>query len=205
MNYQEHIKTYDALADEYESRIEKLIPVTKHAIEQFAMYLKPNGSILELGCGVGLATKLFSEKDFKVIGIDLSPKMLRYAKARNPHAAYIEGDFLTTDFDSTFDGIFGFAFIHLFSKDDAQKVLNKIRNLLNTGGFIYLGTTRALESKEGWEVKQDYSGKYLRFRKHWTKLEFTEALISSKLKILKSFVYEDPFGKLWMDFIAKKS
>ncbi|MEN9338326.1 MAG: hypothetical protein RI945_51, partial [Candidatus Parcubacteria bacterium] len=67
-----HKKTYDELADEYESRVESLTPITKEAIEICSNYLKENVGVLDVGCAVGLAVKLFSEKGFKTTGIELS-------------------------------------------------------------------------------------------------------------------------------------
>ena len=41
----EHIKTYDALASEYESRVATVTCQTEHAIEWFLSYLKPGDKI----------------------------------------------------------------------------------------------------------------------------------------------------------------
>ncbi len=198
-----HASTYDALADEYEKRTDSLTAVTREAVDWMSQYLRPKGDVLDIGCGVGLETLLFVEKGFRVTCIDISPKMIAFAKKRNLNANFLQGDFLTTDFGMKFDGVFAFTFIHLFPKDIALRILAKIKGLLNADGVAYISSTRSEESKEGWEIKKDYSGQYERYRKHWTEAELKSALADADFKIIDSKIYADPFSKTWMDFIVK--
>jgi SAM-dependent methyltransferase len=199
-----HTATYDALADEYESRTDDLTSVTKEAVEWMAQYLPEDGKILDLGCGVGLATSFFIKKGFELVCLDISPKMIEYARKRNSRADFFQDDFLTVNFDSKFDGVFAFAFIHLFPKDIAQEVLGKIYGILKQNGIFYVGSTKSENSTEGYEIKKDYEGKYKRYRKHWTKEELRSVLENSGFTIVDIKDYADPFGKIWMDFIARK-
>lgn len=197
--------TYDSLAEEYESRVNDLIPITQEAINICSNYLKANARVLDVGCAVGLAVKLFSEKGFKTTGIELSDKMVEYAKKRNSDAIIILGDFLKHDFGKEkFDGIYMSAFIHLFPKSEINSLFYKINNLLNENGFVFISTTKSEISKEGLEEKKDYKKKELRFRKHWTEEELEETLIKNKLKILNKRIFTDPYKKTWMGFIAQK-
>lgn len=201
---QEHTRTYDAIAQEYESRVSALKSITEEAVHWMSEYIPENGKILELGCGVGLAASLFVRQHFQVMAIDLSSQMLAHARKREPLVKFIQGDFLVTDFHGSFDGVFAFAFIHLFPKPVAQKVLEKVYALLNTEGVLYVGTTMAQSSCEGWEIKTDYEAQHKRYRKHWTHEEFIEALTSAGFYIVEEKQYVDPFGKTWMDVIARK-
>ncbi|MDP2909825.1 MAG: class I SAM-dependent methyltransferase [bacterium] len=201
----EYISTYNALAEEYEKRTKALFSVTQNAVNAMSNYVRPKGKILDIGCGVGLAASFFSYKGFEVTCIDISPKMISFAKKRNPSATFIQGDFLTTNFDSLFDGVFAFSFIHLFPKDVALRILQKIHQTLDYGGIAHIDSTKSKNSKEGWEVKKDYKGKYKRYRKHWTETELRDALIQSGFEIIDLKDYTDPFGKNWIDFIVRKS
>jgi SAM-dependent methyltransferase len=199
-----HASTYDALASEYERRAESLVPVTEDAVQWMARYLAPNGKVLDLGCGVGLAVSLFMNAGFQAVGLDISPKMVEHAKTRNPSAKFLLEDFLKADFEDRFDGVFAFAFVHLFPKDVALEAMRKIRRMLNTDGIFYVGTTKSTESREGFAVKKDYEGEYRRYRKLWTKDELEGALADSGFVILEVKEYADPFGKVWVDFMARK-
>lgn len=200
----EHISTYNALAGEYERRTKTLSSVTQDAVNVMSGYVRPKGKILDLGCGVGLAASFFSRKGFKVTCIDISPKMILFAQKRNPGAIFIQGDFLTTNFDSLFDGVFAFSFIHLFPKNVALIILQKIHQILDYGGIAHIGSTKSQNSKEGWEIKKDYRGEYKRYRKYWTETELRDALIQSGFEIVDLKDYVDPFGKNWVDFIVRR-
>ncbi len=196
--------TYDNLANEYEQRTKTLKNVTEYALPLFIKHLSTGKVILETGCAVGLAIKIMEEKGLIVTGIDISPKMVKYAKGRNPKSNIILGDFLTYKFSKKYNGIFSFAFIHLFPKIVALKVLQKMHQLLKSGGVLYIGTSRSDKSCEGWEEKKDYKDKEKRFRKHWTEKELENALIKTGFKKLDLYIIEDPFKKVWMDFIVQK-
>ncbi|HAQ03082.1 TPA: hypothetical protein DEP30_03805 [Candidatus Nomurabacteria bacterium] len=200
-----HIRTYDSLAVEYEKRIESLYFVTKKNTDWMSKYVRKNGQILDVGCGVGSSTNFFIKKGFKLTCIDISSRMLFYTQKRNPNAVCINGDFLITNFKHKFDGVFAFAFIHLFPKLVVFEVLKKIHKILNTEGVAFIESTKSDKSSEGYEVKMDYSGEYKRYRKHWTKKELKEILIQSHFKILDSKESMDPFGKSWISFIVQKN
>ena len=199
-----HTHTYDTLAGEYEQRVTDLAPVTEEAVLWAAEYFPAKGRILDLGCGVGLASHFFIKNGFEVVCLDISSKMIEFAKKRNPGTQFLQEDFLTATFDGTFEAVFAFAFIHLFPKDVALKILRKVHSILNQDGTFYLGTTKSQDSREGYEVKKDYRGEYKRYRKHWTKDELKESLIESGFVMLDEKEYRDPFGKVWMDFIVRK-
>ncbi len=199
-----HALIYNSLAGEYEKRTKNLASVTQDAVDVMSNYVRPKGKILDLGCGVGLAASFFNSKGFDVTCLDISSKMISFAKKRNPGATFIQGDFLTVNFNSSFDGVFAFAFIHLFPKDVALKILKKIHQILDHDGIAHISSTKSESSKEGWETKKDYGGEYKRYRKHWTETELRDALVQSGFKIVDFKDYTDPFGKNWMDFIVRK-
>ncbi len=196
--------TYDNLANEYEQRTKILKNVTEYALSLFMKHLNSGKEILETGCAVGLAINIMEKKGLNVTGIDISPKMVKYAKKRNPKSDIVLGDFLSYKFNKNYDGIFSFAFIHLFPKKIAIKVLQKMYQLLKSEGVLYIGTSRSEKSYEGWEKKEDYKDKEKRFRKHWTEKELENALIKTGFKKLDLYIIEDPFKKVWMDFAVQK-
>jgi len=205
MNLQTHHKnTYDELADEYEERVEKLRPVTREAVEVFSRYITSGKNVLDIGCAVGLAVEELNKLGYEITGIDISPKMINYARKRNPESRFYINDFMSKEFNETYDGILCFAFIHLFPKAEAIKVMEKVYKIMNKDGTIYIGTTKAQDSEEGFRVKDDYGKSLTRYRKNWTKEELKHTLSDFKFRKCHYKEFTDPYGKTWMDFICKK-
>lgn len=201
-----HAKTYDSVAKEYSERVKKQKQIKKETTQILLDYLKQNSLVLDIGCAVGYDTLMLSRKS-RVVGLDVSPEMVRKAKAQNKNNKKVKiilGDFMATPFKEKFDGIFANAFIHLFPTGKYEKVLLKMRKILKPGGFAYISTTRSKISKEGWYRKKDYKSDGKRFRKYWTKMELARALKMTDFKIVKYFEKVDPFNKNYMWFIVEK-
>jgi SAM-dependent methyltransferase len=198
-----HKKIYNELAEEYERRAVGSTAVDEDAMNYFSVYIKPGGSVLDVGCGVGKAMNILAKKGFKAIGIDISPKMAEFAKRRNPKTNVIIGDFLTVKFEDKFDAVLTFAFIHLFPKAETQEIFEKIKSILKPYGVALISSTESIESKEGIYAKEDFGKEYKRFRKFWTERELRESLVQSGFKVLAMKKITDPFGKTWMDFVVR--
>lgn len=181
-----------------------MLGVTKEATHLLSSFLDSGDRVLELGCGSGLAAQLLSGLGFQVKVIELSSKMIDIARRRIPSVTFIEGDYLNSDVGGPYQAILGLAFIHLFPKLDAIKVLNKCFHDLSESGILYLGTTMDMDSWEGWEEKRDYEQPLTRWRKHWTREELTLELQAAGFQIEKVVIIPDPLGKVWMDFVARK-
>ncbi len=198
-------KTYDALASQYELKVDVRRKFNEGVIDNFIKYLTMGKRVLDLGCAVGLDTSIFLEKGFSVMGLEISNEMVKFAKERNPDAEFVVGDFMKVKFDKKFDAIFAQAFIHLFPKEEAIEVIKKIKSLLNKNGVAHITTSLCEESREGWFVKKDYSGDHKRFRKFWTKNELEKILEQSGFEIINYYEISDPYDKKWMVFTLKNS
>lgn len=198
-----HKKVYDELAEEYERRSDSLLAVTEDAMNYFSLYIKPKSLVLDIGCGVGIAMSVLAKKGFRVVGIEISPKMAEFGRKRNPGAKVTVGDFSETKFDDKYDTILAFAFIHLFPKSEIPAIFEKIKSILKPGGVALISSTESLESKEGMYIKEDFGKKHKRFRKFWTEQELRESLTQAGFKELALKKFADPFGKTWMDFVVQ--
>lgn len=199
-----HGLIYDALSEEYEEKVGLRVKKTTEIIDKVRPFFKANGHILDVGCGVGITTEKLLEKGFQVTAVDISPKMLAYTQKRNPRAHCVLGDFLTLDFDTQFDGILDFAFLHLFPKETAMEILQKNHSILCPGGVFFIGTTVSDKNSEGWEEKKDYNKKHKRYRKHWKEDELKEALQKVGFEILKVDFNIGDSNKKWINIIARK-
>jgi len=98
--------------------------------------------LLDIGCGTGNKTELFSASGNKIIAIDLDPGMIARAQAEHGKAdvSYRVLDMLAIDREfahASFDGILclGNTLVHLDSLECIRQMLNKIYALLSNGGI----------------------------------------------------------------------
>jgi len=63
--------------------------------------IKKGMRVLDLGCGTGITTRYIAKLGAKVIGVDLSPKLIEFAKVNSTHenAEYIVSDITKVDLD----------------------------------------------------------------------------------------------------------
>jgi len=54
------------------------------------------GLVVELGCGGGTSSRTFVDAGHEVLGVDLSPEMIRLARRRVPEAEFVEGSAFAT-------------------------------------------------------------------------------------------------------------
>ena len=67
-------------------------------IGALAERLTPGAKVLDLGCGAGVpATKLLADRDFDVLGIDISAVQIQRARRLVPSASFEQADVITWD------------------------------------------------------------------------------------------------------------
>jgi ubiquinone/menaquinone biosynthesis C-methylase UbiE len=93
--------------------------------------------ILEIGCGTGEFSRLLAGRAEKVFALDLSPQMIRLAKARSelyPNIDFVTGDVMTYPLpDDQFDCIATLTTVHHLP---VEAILRKIRKALKPGGIF---------------------------------------------------------------------
>lgn len=92
--------------------------------------------VLEIGCGTGLFTELFSKSDACILAVDISPDLLRIAKQRglNPELVeFREMRFEDSELQDSFDAIIGSSVLHHLELEIA---LQNIFRLLKPGGVM---------------------------------------------------------------------
>jgi len=95
--------------------------------------------VLDLGSGTGLPfAKLFVEKGFKVIGLDISSKMIKIAQKNVPLANFKELSMTDLDYDKKFDGVFSSYSMLLLNPQLFKDVANRIAKSLKNNGLFYL-------------------------------------------------------------------
>ncbi len=106
--------------------------------ECFTKYLKPN-KMLEIGCGTGNYTKIFSEKGYAMTGIDISEEMLKVARSKCT-CKFFNMDIRNLSLYSKFDCCIAlFAVMGYITKDSdiKQTLINIHKHLKNGGIFVF--------------------------------------------------------------------
>lgn len=110
-------------------------------IDEFLGYLQKGSgkTILDLGSGPGVNAAYMQSRDFQVVGIDLSEKMVEHARNRYPDIDFRLGDMTGLPFPAgSFDGILAsYSLIHL-TKDAVVSIMPRLHEILRPGGIIYL-------------------------------------------------------------------
>lgn len=156
------IKAYNVDPQKYINSTKELIFYQE--IDTLTKDINKQGLILDAGCGFGRDTKVFIDRGFKVIGIDLSEKLLEEAKKYVPQAQFIKMDLRGLDFpDNYFDGIWcNAALLHL-TIEDIKKALNEFYRVLKLGGKLLISFKKGEGSREFVETFCSNSSRFFTF------------------------------------------
>jgi ubiquinone/menaquinone biosynthesis C-methylase UbiE len=119
--------------------------------------IQQSDSVLELGCGAGYAMKIILKQNIvcKVVGLDLSPTVIRSAMIRNKKALYnekaklVQANVKSLPFeDEQFDKVFSIHTIYFW--DDLSATISEIFRVLKPGG-VFLLTFCDGENGEIWD------------------------------------------------------
>jgi SAM-dependent methyltransferase len=104
------------------------------------LQLSPGDTVLDLTCGPGLYAKHISAYGCSVVGIDISPAAIEYARQLSlPRSKFIHGDVRSVDYPSNLDGvILIYGALNTFSPHDAELVLRKIARSLKPSRRLIL-------------------------------------------------------------------
>lgn len=176
--------------------------------DAFIQMLSPGSRVLDVGCGSGVKSKYLIGHGFKVVGIDISDKLLEIAKREAT-----EGDFRElsmTELDSLkepFDGVFAQASLLHIPKKEADDVVKKMSERLISGGVLYIAVKEKRDDKpeEAVEKEHDYGFEYERFFSYFTMEELERYLAGAGLKVISKQRNPSPSGKtVWLQIMGKK-
>lgn len=132
------INTYDQYADVYDQEvIEFWKRFPQGFLEQFAQNI-PGKRVLDVGSGSGRDAVLLKEQGLDVVCLDASKSMIEMTAALGfeSHLA----DFSQLDFPvASFDGIWAYTSLIHVSKEEAGRVIRKLRTLLKPNGVFAIG------------------------------------------------------------------
>jgi SAM-dependent methyltransferase len=148
------IATYDRIAPDYKlTATPEMRAWEETSMRRFAGYLAGK-RVLVPGCGDGRDSRYLRSLGLSVSSFDLSPGMLKIAKAQEP-----DGDYSCRDLRAIrecagpYDGIFASGCLYHLTKTEFAKCVEDCRQLLSPGGVFYFnmkeGSGQRFEDKPG--------------------------------------------------------
>lgn len=115
---------------------------TAYASLPARLKLSPKGHVLDLGCGTGFVSHVFSGNLYQVTGVDISPQSVGLAQKRNPQARFVVGDMTAVPLpDAAYDVLVAITSLEFCEKK--EKVLTEAKRLLKPGGVFYVEVRNA--------------------------------------------------------------
>lgn len=129
---------YDKIAENYSATRDQFNNV-KYLVKLNTL-LKPNSTILDIGCGAGVPIDRFLiSKGFQVKGIDISEKQIELARRNVPEADYqIEDMSELREEEYLVDAVVAFYAIFHISREEHAGLLQKLITFLPVGGLILI-------------------------------------------------------------------
>ncbi|NLO89947.1 MAG: class I SAM-dependent methyltransferase [Clostridia bacterium] len=141
---------FDSVAQEYDAWYETEMGSLVHEIEKEVIFelLKPQKGqrVLDLGCGTGLYSIELAKMGLKVTGIDISEKMISYARKKSENLGldirFIVQDAHSLPFeDDTFDRVVSVTALEFFP--EPTRALREAYRVLKPGGRMVIGVIGA--------------------------------------------------------------
>ncbi len=205
--FDDTIEWYNSNSDTYAQKLSQVSP--DENVDDFVAYLPANSLVLEVGCGPGRETALFSKRGIKTVGIDISSGLLEVARKANPATTYIEGNFLHLSFPNEhFDGVWSHAsLVHLEQLEDAATALSEFHRVLKPNGVLYLFVKERV-GEAATEVVTDSLSNHERFFRYYSIEELSVLVKQARFDILGVKQKADAHGRTevtWIQIIASKT
>lgn len=104
-------------------------------IKKLKDYLPAGSKVLEIGSGPGTDWQILN-KDYQVVGSDLSPEFIKRLTASHPRGKFLELDAETLETGLRFDAIYSNKVLHHLEDEALQNSVRSQHNILNAGGII---------------------------------------------------------------------
>lgn len=132
--------SYDSVAAAYVEHLYSELerkPLDRHLLNRFAEEVRGRGRVADLGCGPGHVSRYLHDQGASMLGIDISPEMIRWAAELNPDLEFRVGDLRFIDLPkASLAGIVAFyAVIHL-DPPDLGAAFREFKRLLGPGGVL---------------------------------------------------------------------
>jgi len=133
-------ESYDELAATYTERLFTELagkPLDRHLLNRLAEDVRGHGLVADLGCGPGHVARYLHDQGVRMLGIDLSPRMIDSARQRSPDIEFRVGDMRALDLpDGALAGIVAFYSLIHIGEPEMGATLRELRRVLAPGGLL---------------------------------------------------------------------
>ncbi len=194
---------FDWYAEEFDEHLtENLLYTGPQQVAGTLRVMRPDGvgRTIDLGCGTGLVGLATQGLVGPIIGVDLSPEMLRMAAAREIYETLVEEDLLSAmqaQPDESADAILA-ADVFVYTGELAP-LFGECWRVLSPGGIFIATFEDALGTSETWKL--EHSGRYTHALGYLEKIaaEAGFSTVESSSTVLR-MEYEKPVQSLLVSF-----
>ena len=172
--------------------------------------LSKKSRVLDVGCGTGVPfAKFLVERDYQVVGIDISSRMVQIARKNVPQASFKEISMTDLNYEDEFEGVVASYSMLLLDPPRFKDVAQKIVHSLKKGGLFYLSLNEPGE--DGGDVDEEALVEIMgetMYSRGYTKEEVLEVFVPLGMELLKfqrQIITSKEFGEEnEMEFVLKK-
>jgi len=132
--------SYDSVAASYVEHLYSELaqkPLDRHLLNRFAEEVRNCGMVGDLGCGPGHVARYLHEQGVQILGVDLSPEMVRLAAQLNPGIEFRVGDIRLLDLPTaSLAGIVAFYSIIHLDASELDATFREFRRVLAPQGVL---------------------------------------------------------------------
>lgn len=158
-------KTATGFSDEI-LKEKKESEILKKFYNCFSLVQTKNPRILDVGSGAGYDSEILADLGARVIGIDISEKLVEIAKGRVKKAKFVVGD-VTQNLDAlgSFDGIVCLATLIHVDVQKMKQTFDNFASILKKGGLLLVSShegigksvEKSLANIDGEEYSKDFN------------------------------------------------
>ena len=131
-------KRYDSIFSiDYDKNWGNIEKIHEETLEKFLKLIIPNGKILDAACGTGKYYPIISSKNFHILGIDQSQKMLENATCKFPLMKTKKLGLQEITFNNEFDGIICIDALENVFPEHLLSVFQNFYKALKPNGYFY--------------------------------------------------------------------
>lgn len=181
------IAVYDTFAQDYARKIADYAPLPER--EKFLQLVRKGNKILDAGCGPGRDSHYFSSQGLRVVGVDLSTKLLEIARKIAPQVEFFKQDLRHLNFPpESFTGIWACASLLHLQRVEILPVLKGFYELLSSNGILFI---MVKSGKGEADVKEKLSNNLSRHFTYYEIEELKQLILKAQFHLIDIYFWNE--------------